>query len=124
MNSTEFETYLKSIGGLVNGYFNDRGPIFDNICECGEGWLELIKNCIQECIDAGWDKKICQIKQKFGGLRFYINTANDEVWNVIRKYEDLSFETCEICGSTKNVTVEGKSWTQALCDKCRNKIDR
>ena len=118
MNTVEFGEYLKSIGGLINGYYIDREPITHNMCECDEGWLELIKNCIDECISAGWDKQICQIKEKFGGLRFYINSGNDEVFNIIEKYQKLSYETCEMCGSTENVELRNGSWIRTLCDDC------
>lgn len=119
MTSIEFEDYLKSIGGLVNGYYTDRDPITYNLCECGEGWLELIKNCIDECISAGWDKQICQIKEKWGGLRFYINLGTDEIFDIISKYENLSYKTCENCGSINNVTTGGKGWVRSLCENCR-----
>lgn len=118
MTSKEFEKYLESIGGLKNGYFSDRPNITHNMCECNDGWLELIKNCIEECIEAGWNKEICQIKEKFGGLRFYINSANKEVFDIISKYEKLSYETCEWCGTTENVKIRKNGWWRTLCDKC------
>ena len=118
MTSEEFEKYLESIGGLKNGYFLDRPNIVHNLCQCNDGWLELIKNCIDECIEAGWDKEICQIKEKFGGLRFYINSATDEVFDIIKKYEELSYKTCEFCGTTENVGLHGDRWIKTVCEDC------
>lgn len=121
MTTQEFEDYLVSIGGLVNGHYSNRKPIINNICECNEGWLQMIHDLIEEAIKAGWNKEICQIKEKFGGLRFYINSASDEVHDIISKYEKLSYKTCEICGSTDDVETGGKGWIQSLCLEHRKK---
>jgi len=115
MNTLEFENYLKSIGGLISGYRTDLSPITSNICECSEGWLELIKNLIQELIDIGWNKEIVQIKEKFGGLRFYTGELSQEGQKIITKYENLSYKTCEECG--KKGTRRDGSWIRTLCDK-------
>lgn len=86
---------------------------------------------------------IGQVKEKFGGLRFYasINYHNDldnedeevrlrfqkdfeEVQNtfyiMISVIESMSYCICEYCGTTQNVTVEG-SWVKTLCKDCRHK---
>lgn len=115
MTEKEFEEYLESIGGLENGYYTDRPPIVKNMCECSDGWLQLIKNCIEELIAIGWDKEICQIKEKFGGLRFYTNGLTDEGHAIVSKYEDLSYETCEVCG--KPGTLRKGGWWRTLCDE-------
>ena len=115
MTSQEFENYLESIGGLKSGYFNDRPPIVKNLCECDDGWLDLIKNLIDELIAIGWDKEICQIKEKFGGLRFYTNGLPEVGWEIISKYEKLSMEICEICGEPGVLRVGG--WYKTLCNK-------
>jgi len=120
MTREEFEDYLVSIGGLKNGYYSDRPNIVVCICECGSGWLQMIHDLIEELIEAGWDKRICQIKEKFGGLRFYIGEGNTEIFDIISKYEELSYEICEKCGSTEDVETGGKGWISSLCSKCRN----
>ena len=120
MTTKEFEKYLESIGGLENGHFNDRPAITTNICECDDGWLQMIADLIAELIAAGWNKQICQIKEKFGGLRFYINSASDEVHDIIRKYEGKSYETCEVCGETGKLRLDcgwhGGRWYKTMCD--------
>lgn len=100
MNKEELEEYLESIGGLVNGYYSDRAPIKDAYYfSVGEGWYEIIKNLIDELIADGWNKQICQVKEKFGGLRFYTNGGGENHYEIIAKHERLSYETCEECGS-------------------------
>ncbi len=119
MTSKEFEEYLVSIGGLENGYYTDKPPITTNICECGEGWLAMIVNLIQELIEAGWDKQIRQIKEKFGGLRFYASGTTDTQAALIGRYEKLSYETCEVCGNPGTCIDTG--WRRTLCDRHHKK---
>lgn len=122
MTNEEVNKYLESIGGLVYAYSSFENPkiIKSRFFECDTGWNKLICDCIQELIDAGWDKEIAQIKEKFGGLRFYPGGCTDKQWEIIRKYEELSYKTCESCGSTEDVTTEGPGWIQSLCKNCRN----
>ena len=81
----------------------------------GEGWYSIIKDLIIELIDMGWDKRIIQCKQKFGGLRFYIETYPEESAAIITKYERLSFETCEKCGE-KGEAKKINGWAHTLCE--------
>lgn len=95
MTDDDFTSFLERIGGLENGYFTDRPAIKERyIAGVGNGWLGLIKELIEEAIKLGWDRQVCQIKEKFGGLRFYINGAPDEVHKLIREAEDKSYEIC------------------------------
>jgi len=114
--SHEFEKFLESIGGLKNGHFTDRDPITSRYyCETGDGWLPIIKDLIEDLIDAGWDKQICQIKEKFGGLRFYINGGSDEIYKLISDAEVKSMKTCEVCGKPGTQTSGG--WINTLCEE-------
>lgn len=87
--------------------------------EIGPGWYGLVKTLISEAIEKGWNKEICQVKEKFGGLRFYTNGITDEVRQIINKYEEKSYEICEECGEKGQVRSGG--WIQTLCDKHYNK---
>jgi len=145
ITNKEFEKYLNKIGGLENGYsawpnkyvhpvryrlfqfcnwlkIHDRkNPFRDKIYErgffsVGNGWLGLVRMCIEELIDAGWNKETCQVKEKFGGLRFYVNAASDEQFRIITKYEDLSYVTCEDCGKPGKERPGG--WIRTLCNDC------
>jgi hypothetical protein len=115
-NEQKFEEYLVSIGGLVNGYYPDRPAIVNNICECGEGWLPLIQDLIEKLIDAGWNKEICQIKQKFGALRFYINDGSEKMFEIIAAYERISLCTCETCGEEGQLRRSPSGWMHVKCD--------
>lgn len=116
MEKQELDNYLTSIGGLVNGYFTDRPNITDsNFFQCGPGWNKLIKELIEDLIELGWNKEICQVKEKFGGLRFYINEGSDEIYNRIGKAEEESYETCEITGTPGELRRD-IFWIRTLCD--------
>ena len=58
---------------------------------------------------------MCQAKEKFGGLRFYVNDISDECGKIISKYESLSMETCEVCGEKGE--TRGSGWVRTLCDE-------
>ena len=60
--------------------------------------------------------RIVQIKEKFGGLRWYDDGAPKEVFDIINKYEDISYTTCIQCG--KPATLITKGWISPFCDDC------
>lgn len=93
-------------------------PINGRFFECATGWDKIICDCIQELLDAGWDGHVSQVKEKFGGLRFYIPSGNDKMWEIIDKYENISFHVCESCGDNETAKIRGTSWYSTLCDKC------
>jgi hypothetical protein len=112
--------------------FVDRNADMKDTCmcwgfECGDGWHWLIDNlcqCIQDYIDNNPEYATqvvaTQVKEKFGGLRFYVEGGSKTIDGMIWLAEHMSENICEDCGSTENVTTEGKSWITTQCDKCRN----
>lgn len=56
-----------------------------------------------------------QVKEKFGGLRFYTNGTDDVVRGMISMAETMSFRTCEVCGNPGKVRHGG--WITTLCDE-------
>lgn len=58
-----------------------------------------------------------QVKEKFGGLRFYMTGVTDEINNLIEAAEELSLQTCEQCGQPgSNSAVNG--WYRTTCESC------
>ena len=70
----------------------------------------------------GWDKRLFQVKEKFGGGRFYIDGSRNDMDNRIREWETETFKTCEECGASESVGMAGPRWIRTLCDACRAKI--
>ena len=58
-----------------------------------------------------------QVKEKFGGLRFYTNGYTDEIGGMIRMAESMSYRTCEVCGNPGRSNHHG--WISTLCDTHR-----
>ena len=62
-----------------------------------------------------------QVKEKFGSLRFYMSSATNEMWDLIKEAESKSATICEECGSLGEERDDG--WIRTLCDKChQNRI--
>ena len=68
---------------------------------------------------------ICQIKEKFGGLRWYDNgfptEGYEEYKEWLDKYEELSFKTCITCGAPATHMTTG--WVMPVCDSCFEEIE-
>ena len=86
-----------------------------SIGECGEGWRQLIDPLLLELDRRGGE--IYQIKEKFGGLRFYYGNSNQDegFYQQVCKAEELSYKTCEECGEPGK--LRGGGWVKTLCDK-------
>lgn len=54
-----------------------------------------------------------QVKEKFGGLRFYVEKSNQQAQNYITFAESMSYRTCEVCGKPGNLYTDG--WHTVLC---------
>jgi hypothetical protein len=63
-----------------------------------------------------------QVKEKFGGLRFYTSGNDDIVEGMIYMAEALSCMTCEVCGQPGVISSKGY-WLKALCSTCQEKYE-
>lgn len=97
--------------------------------ECGKGWDNILdKLCtkIESYLDKNPKNKkhfsISQIKEKNGGLRFYINGGSDEIYKYISEAENESYKTCEVCGKLGECNKKG--WLSTLCKKCREENEK
>jgi ribosomal protein L37AE/L43A len=58
-----------------------------------------------------------QVKEKYGGLRFYTEGVSMNQHAVISFVESLSYHVCEQCGSMKDVG-QTSGWVCTLCREC------
>lgn len=62
--------------------------------------------------------EVFQIKEKFGGLRYYCSVDGDpQVEDLIRAAEVQSYKTCQRCGLDAR-TIEIRGWTETVCTTC------
>jgi len=89
---------------------------------CGPGWATLIADLVES---TGDDFLVSQIKEKFGGLRYYVRPADglDEHAEargrqMIDDAERASCKTCETCGAPGEKTQKGHIH-KTVCEECR-----
>ena len=113
--------YLVAVGKV------DLSPVLDRfgfgwpkMIDCGQGWHGIIHDIDKELSSIDPDYEIQQIKEKFGGLRYYCTTSKpevaDEIYKVIRKYEQVAWETCEMTGNP-GVLMKKDMWYKTLDPK-------
>lgn len=58
-----------------------------------------------------------QVKEKFGGLRFYYRGGDEYIEGLVAMAESMSYVTCEVCGSPGKRNSGG--WIRTLCGEHR-----
>lgn len=58
-----------------------------------------------------------QVKEKFGGLRFYGFPSTEEIHGAIDMAEQMSFRMCETCGAPGQMHHKN-NWLKTLCSDC------
>ena len=84
--------------------------------EVGDGWEPLIRELSEQITKLDATVQATQVKEKFGGLRFYINHATDEIGSLISIAESKSYYICENCGKPGTLRTDG--WYVTACDEC------
>lgn len=85
---------------------------------CMDGWKNLIYELSEKLSKLDPECVVLQVKEKFGGLRFYAFSETDGVQSLINEYESKSYKTCERCGITEGVKKRGGNWLHTFCDNC------
>lgn len=89
----------------------------------GQGWFDILNSAcqlMQSHLD--WKPDVpqvvaMQVKEKFGGLRFYYEGGDDYCAGVAAMAEHMSGKTCEECGAPG--TTGGNGWISTLCETHR-----
>lgn len=101
---------------------------------CDSGWFDIINDLSKKIIEVA-DKQdkvfevVC-VKEKFGGLRFYVKEPGvgiypPSIYDFIVEAEEQSLQTCESCGSKEKVaarTTANWGWIRTLCNDCQDMI--
>jgi hypothetical protein len=109
-------------------WFNTGGDIRHTAMARGfehdDGWFDILwrlcedlEPLVAEFEEAGGQKfEVLQVKEKFGGLRFYVNCRKQEaIRQRIGIAAQESFHTCEVCGQPG--TLREARWIKTLCDE-------
>lgn len=101
----------------------------------GEGWRQLLWDlCVElephvEAINnhlAAQEPpssfEVRQVKEKFGGLRFYVRHHSDGIDGCIHKAQERALKTCVDCGQPGTLRTEG--WWRVTCAVCEAARDR
>ena len=89
----------------------------------GEGWRPLVEKLVDDICAIDTKVTVSQVKEKFGGLRFYIYAGSPEVWKLIEKAENASYTICEECGEKGKQQSKGKyGWIYTRCEKHWNEL--
>jgi hypothetical protein len=108
-------------------WFNLNGDVRVTMMRFGfvhdDGWFDLIwRLCdsLEPVVAAAESEalrpfQVLQVKEKFGGLRFYTSFSNDSISALIDAAALESTQTCEVCGKPGN--RRGTSWITTRCDE-------
>lgn len=86
----------------------------------GKQYLKEIKKQLKKdkCL---YSWRIMDIKEKWGRLQLYCNFGSKDLFALIDKYEDLSWNTCIKCG--KPSTKISMGYILPYCDECAKEND-
>lgn len=88
--------------------------------EIREGWYGLVKNLLHVIDDyvartpLDGQFQIVQIKEKWGGLRVYVDHGDDFIYGAIAVAECMSNSICEVCGAPGEKVVKS-NWLRTRC---------
>jgi hypothetical protein len=111
---TKMETaYPKMFAGKYGGFAVGAGwfPILEELCSSIQQHVDW-KNRQSEVVP---QVTVEQIKEKFGGLRFYYSGGDDTIDGMVRMAESWADHSCETCGAPGKKRNSG--WIRTLCDR-------
>jgi len=120
MNKQNTEKLLKDFPSLYKQYYWDK----QDTCmvwgfEFSDGWFDLIYNLSKRLMEDNPECEVSQAKEKFGGMRIYLDHANEEGFKHTQDAERMSFNICEICGKKGQLYKDG--WMMVRCEEHKDK---
>ena len=96
-------------------------PSYYKSVDVDEGWYQIVVDCDNLLTEIDPDYQIAQIKQKFGGLRYYVQPSdvnNGELYvkmnAVVLAYEKIASITCEATGKPGVLMKSKGGWVKTL----------
>lgn len=87
----------------------------------GDGWQPIILTCHENLVNLLGDYELLQIKEKFGGLRYYMSAPAgcdirkvDAIRTIIDAAEEEAWTSCEVCGKDAE-TKSYRGWLKTFC---------
>jgi hypothetical protein len=113
-----FEDYQGN-PGRVNWHGVPEGwlPIIDKLCDCMQWYIDHHISYTKEGQYIPAQVTCTQMKEKFGGLRFYTNGHDEVVEGMIKMAESMCDDKCQDCGSEEDLGVTS-GWISVLCRSC------
>jgi len=112
----------QEIEEVLEPYWSDNAVW--RFAEIGSGWNQIVIDLVVDLVAAYPNFKVVQVKEKFGGLRFYVENvtldysgqplAESFFSERIREAEELSFATCDVCGA-KGSSEGSQGWVMTRC---------
>jgi len=91
-------------------------PGWSRTIDCESGWHAIIAAIDAELRKIDPDYTVQQIKEKFGGLRYYFKTKTGrwvEMNEIVHRYEQDAWLTCEVSGGPGVLMVK-QGWYRTL----------
>jgi len=96
-------------------------PEYWKSIDVDEGWYQLVIDCDRELTGVDPKYQIYQVKEKFGGLRYYTKPSNMDdkhtlmrIGDIIAKYEDIASRTCSATGGPGVLMASIGGWRKTL----------
>ena len=109
---------LIGIGACIQKILNRIPPAYVQWIQCEEGWFPILCDLDAALALIEPDYVVLQVKEKLGGLRYYVEHPTDEINALIRTAETRAAVTCEACGKPGKLRLIRKYLSKTVCDVC------
>lgn len=92
-------------------------PIIDKLCGCIQSYVDNVTRYIDGKPTRPQQVKCIQMKEKFGGLRFYTSGHDNVVDGMIEMAAYMCSNTCDECSSEEDLGMT-TGWISVKCRNC------
>ena len=119
LESTYPKMFTQAYGGVAvgSGWYH----IVEKLCSNIQSHIDWQQKIAEQCAklnkpvpEVATQVVVAQIKEKFGGLRFYYDGGDDYIRGLVSMAEAWADVTCEQCGAPG--TRRSGGWLRTLCD--------